>query len=172
VQSGRKSGSDAGRPLKALVSEIEAEVRRFFCGLLSERAFEQSEGGVLTLFNHRGFFSGASWIQIPFEISLDGGAKTGSGVLRFFADTRQKKAEKCTVALDFAGQFYYFVIYLHKECVLYAASGEERAGESAVLKKALEAAFGGKSFSVERAEAGVLSGFYEEDCISAARGSV
>jgi len=56
--------------------------------------------------------------------------------------------------------------------VLYAVSGEERAGESALLEKALEAAFGGKSFSVERAEAGVLSGFYEEDCISAARGSV
>ena len=37
VQSGRQSGSDAGRPLKELVSEIEAEVRRFFCGMLSER---------------------------------------------------------------------------------------------------------------------------------------
>ena len=55
VQSGRQSGSDAGRPLEELVSEIEAEVRRFFCGLLSGRALEQNEGGVLTLFNHRGF---------------------------------------------------------------------------------------------------------------------
>ena len=174
VQSGRQSGSDAGRPLEELVSEIEAEVRRFFCGLLSGRALEQSEGGVLTLFNHRGFSSGASWIQLPFEISLDGGAQTGKGVLRFFTDARQKKAEKYTATLDFAGQFYYFVIYLHKErCrVLYAASGEEHAGESALLKKALEAAFGGKSFSVERAEAGMLSGFYEKSGISVVRGSV
>lgn len=174
VQSGRQSGSDAGRPLEELVSEIEAEVRRFFCGLLSGRALEQSEGGVLTLFNHRGFSSGASWIQLPFEISLDGGAQTGKGVLRFFTDARQKKTEKYTATLDFAGQFYYFVIYLHKEhCrVLYAASGEERAGESALLKKALEAAFGGKSFSVERAEAGMLSGFYEKSGISVVRGSV
>jgi len=201
VQSERQSGSDAERPLKALVSEIEAEVRRFFCGVLSgtkavngatqgetaandteasdaaydaraETALKRRGYGILTLFNHRGFSSGASWIQIPFEISLDGGAKTGSGVLRFFADTRQKKAEKCTVALDFAGQFYYFVIYLHKECVLYAASGEERAGESALLKKALEAAFSGKSFSVERAESKTLSGFYEDGGISAVRGSV
>ena len=175
VQSGRQSGSDAGRPLKALISEIEAEVRRFFCGLLSGRALEQSEGGVLTLFNHRGVSSGASWIQLPFEISLDGGAQTGKGVLRFFTDARQKKAEKYTATLDFAGQFYYFVIYLHKErCrVLYAASGEEHAGEeSALLKKALETAFGGKSFSVERAEAGMLSGFYEKSGISVVRGSV
>nr|WP_180485362.1 hypothetical protein [Treponema socranskii] len=56
--------------------------------------------------------------------------------------------------------------------MLYAVSGEECTGESALLEKALEAAFGGKSFSVERVKAGVLSGFYEEDCISAARGSV
>jgi len=35
VQGRRQSGSDAGRPLKALVSEIEAEVRRFFYGVLS-----------------------------------------------------------------------------------------------------------------------------------------
>ncbi|MFC2477907.1 MAG: hypothetical protein ACFNQG_02640, partial [Treponema socranskii subsp. buccale] len=201
VQSGRKSGSDAGRPLKALVSEIEAEVRRFFFGILSgsraangavqgeaavtdteasdaaydvsaKPALERREGGVLTLFNHRGFSPGASWIQLPFEISLDGGAETGSGVLRFFLDVRQKKAEKCTAMLDFGGKFYCFVIYLHKGRVLYAVSGEECTGESALLEKALEAAFGGKSFSVERAEAGVLSGFYEEDCISAARGSV
>ena len=169
-----RSGSDEGRPLKELVSEIEAEVRRFFCGILSGRALEQSEGGVLTLFNHRGFSSGASWIQLPFEISLDGGAKTGNGVLRFFADARQKKAEKYTATLDLGGQFYYFVIYLHKERsrVLYAASGEEREGESALLKKALEAAFGGKSFSVERTESGVLSGFFEESGISVVRGSV
>lgn len=201
VQSGRKSGSDAGRPLKALVSEIEAEVRRFFFGILSgsraangtvqgeaavtdteasdaaydvsaKPALERRKGGVLTLFNHRGFSPGASWIQLPFEISLDGGAETGSGVLRFFLDVRQKKAEKCTAMLDFDGKFYCFVIYLQKGRVLYAVSGEERTGESALLEKALEAAFGGKSFSVERAEAGVLSGFYEEDCISAARGSV
>ena len=202
------------RPLsKETVSEIEAEVRRFFSGILSGlpadgtqdggaestdaaggagsyeargeaddvhggkgagRTLERTEGGVLTLFNHRGFSSGASWIQLPFEISLDGGAKTGSGMLRFFVDVRQKKAEKCTVTLDFGGQFYYFVIYLHKERsrVLYAASGEERAGERALLKKALEAAFGGKSFSVERTESGVLSGFFEESGISVVRGSV
>ena len=192
------------RPLsKETVSEIEAEVRRFFFGILSgskaangavqgeaavtdteasdaaydvsaKPALERREGGVLTLFNHRGFSSGASWIQLPFEISLDGGAKTGSGMLRFFVDVRQKKAEKCTVTLDFGGQFYYFVIYLHKERsrVLYAASGEERAGERALLKKALEAAFGGKSFSVERTESGVLSGFFEESGISVVRGSV
>ena len=169
-----RSGSDEGRPLKELVSEIEAEVRRFFCGILSGRVLEQSEGGVLTLFNQRGFSSGASWIQLPFEISLDGGDKTGNGVLRFFADARQKKAEKYTATLDLGGQFYYFVIYLHKERsrVLYAASGEEREGESALLKKALEAAFGGKSFSVERTESGVLSGFFEESGISVVRGSV
>ena len=56
--------------------------------------------------------------------------------------------------------------------MLYAASGEERAGESALLKKALEAAFSGKSFSVERAESKTLSGFYEDGGISAVRGSV
>ena len=201
VQSGRQSGSDAGRPLKALVSEIEAEVRRFFCGTLSgkraangavqgktatidteasdaaydvraERALEQREGGVLTLFNHRGFSSGAGWIQIPFEISFDGGAKTGSGVLRFFTDVRQKKAEKCTVTLDFGGQFYYFVIYLQKGRVLYAVQGTDSADESAALEKALEAAFGGKSFTVQQAEAGALSGFYEKSGISVVRGSV
>ena len=196
-----QSGSDAGRPLKALVSEIEAEVRRFFFGILSgsraangtvqgeaavtdteasdaaydvsaKPALERRKGGVLTLFNHRGFSPGASWIQLPFEISLDGGAETGSGVLRFFLDVRQKKAEKCTAMLDFGGKFYCFVIYLHKGRVLYAVSGEERTGESALLEKALEAAFGGKSFSVERAEAGVLSGFYEKSGISVVRGSV
>ena len=201
VQSGRQSGSDAGRPLKALVSEIEAEVRRFFCGTLSgkraangavqgktatidteasdaaydvraERALEQREGGILTLFNHRGFSSGAGWIQIPFEISFDGGAKTGSGVLRFFTDVRQKKAEKCTVTLDFGGQFYYFVIYLQKGRVLYAVQGTDSADESAALEKALEAAFGGKSFTVQQAEAGALSGFYEKSGISVVRGSV
>ena len=84
VQSERQSGSDAEWPLKALVSEIEAEVRRFFCGMLSGRALEQRKCGVLTLFNHRGFSSGASWIQLPFEFSLVGGAQTGKGVLRFF----------------------------------------------------------------------------------------
>lgn len=169
-----QDGIDTGRPLKQLIPEIEAEVRRFFCGILSGRALEQSEGGVLTLFNHRGFSSGASWIQLPFEISLDGGDKTGNGVLRFFADARHKKTEKYTATLDFGGQFYYFVIYLHKERsrVLYASSGEEREGESALLKKALEAAFGGKSFSVERTESGVLSGFFEESGISVVRGSV
>ena len=203
VQSGRQSGSDAGRSLKALVSDIEAEVRRFFCGMLSgkraangavrgktatidteasdaaydvraERALEQREGGVLTLFNHRGFSSGAGWIQLPFEISLGGGEKIGRGVLRFLADARHKKAEKYTATLDFGGQFYYFVIYLHKERsrVLYAASDEGRADESALLEKALKAAFGGKSFSVERVESGVLSGFYEESGISVVRGSV
>ncbi len=172
VQSGRQSGSDAGRPLKALVSEIEAEVRRFFCGMLSGRALEQSEGGVLTLFNHRGFSSGAGWIQIPFEISFDGGAKAGSGVLRFFTDVRQKKAEKCTVTLDFGGQFYYFVIYLQKGRVLYAVQGTDSADESAALEKALEAAFGGKSFSVERSDGSALSGFYEKSGISVVRGSV
>ncbi len=169
-----QDGIDTERPLKDLVPEIESEVRRFFCGVLSGRTLEQSEGGVLTLFNHRGFSSGASWIQLPFEISLDGGDKTGNGILRFFADARQKKAEKYAATLDFGGQFYYFVIYLHKERnrVLYAASGEERAGERALLKKALEAAFGGKSFSVERTESGVLSGFFEKSGISVVRGSV
>ena len=201
VQSGRQSGSDAGRPLKALVSDIEAEVRRFFCGTLSgkraangavqgktatidteasdaaydvraERALEQRECGILTLFNHRGFSSGAGWIQIPFEISFDGGAKTGSGVLRFFTDVRQKKAEKCTVTLDFGGQFYYFVIYLQKGRVLYAVQGTDSADESAALEKALEAAFGGKSFTVQQADGSALSGFYEKSGISVVRGSV
>ena len=196
-----KRGIDTDRPLKALVSEIEAEVRRFFCGTLSgkraangavqgktatidteasdaaydvraERALEQREGGILTLFNHRGFSSGAGWIQIPFEISFDGGAKTGSGVLRFFTDVRQKKAEKCTVTLDFGGQFYYFVIYLQKGRVLYAVQGTGSADESAALEKALEAAFGGKSFSVERSDGSALSGFYEKSGISVVRGSV
>ena len=169
-----QDGIDTERPLKDLVPEIESEVRCFFCGVLSGRTLEQSEGGVLTLFNHRGFSSGASWIQLPIEISLDGGDKTGNGILRFFADARQKKAEKYAATLDFGGQFYYFVIYLHKERnrVLYAASGEERAGERALLKKALEAAFGGKSFSVERTESGVLSGFFEKSGISVVRGSV
>ena len=90
------------------------------------------------------------------------------------ADARHKKAEKYTATLDFGGQFYYFVIYLHKERsrVLYAASDEGRADESALLEKALKAAFGGKSFSVERVESGVLSGFYEESGISVVRGSV
>jgi len=169
-----QSGSDEGRPLKELVSEIEAEVRRFFCGILSGRALEQSEGGVLTLFNQRGFSLGASWIQLPFEISLDGGDKTGNGVLRFFADARQKKAEKYTATLDLGGQFYYFVIYLHKERgrVLYGTSFAPRADESAMLEKALEAAFAGKAFSVERAESGALSGFFEDGGISVVRGSV
>ncbi|MBC6720497.1 hypothetical protein [Treponema sp. Marseille-Q4130] len=196
-----KRGIDTDRPLKALVSEVEAEVRRFFCGMLSgkraangavqgktatidteasdaaydvraERALEQRESGVLTLFNHRGFSSGAGWIQIPFEISFDGGAKTGSGVLRFFTDVRQKKAEKCTVTLDFGGQFYYFVIYLQKGRVLYAVQGTDSADESAALEKALEAAFGGKSFSVERSDGSALSGFYEKSRISVVRGSV
>ncbi|MGI5090991.1 hypothetical protein [Treponema socranskii] len=196
-----KRGIDTGRPLKALVSEIEAEVRRFFCGTLSgkraangavqgktatidteasdaaydvraERALEQRECGILTLFNHRGFSSGAGWIQIPFEISFDGGAKTGSGVLRFFTDVRQKKAEKCTVTLDFGGQFYYFVIYLQKGRVLYAVQGTDSADESAALEKALEAAFGGKSFTVQQADGSALSGFYEKSGISVVRGSV
>ena len=196
-----KRGIDTDRPLKALVSEIEAEVRRFFCGTLSgkraangavqgktatidteasdaaydvraERALEQRECGVLTLFNHRGFSSGAGWIQIPFEISFDGGAKTGSGVLRFFTDVRQKKAEKCTVTLDFGGQFYYFVIYLQKGRVLYAVQGTDSADESAALEKALEAAFGGKSFTVQQADGSALSGFYEKNGISVVRGSV
>ncbi|MGI5096414.1 hypothetical protein IZU27_01915 [Treponema socranskii] len=196
-----KRGIDTDRPLKDLVSDIEAEVRRFFCGTLSgkraangavqgktatidteasdaaydvraERALGQREGGVLTLFNHRGFSSGAGWIQIPFEISFDGGAKTGSGVLRFFTDVRQKKAEKCTVTLDFGGQFYYFVIYLQKGRVLYAVQGTDSADESAALEKALEAAFGGKSFSVERSDGSALSGFYEKSGISVVRGSV
>ena len=56
--------------------------------------------------------------------------------------------------------------------MLYAASDEGRADESALLEKALKAAFGGKSFSVERVESGVLSGFYEESGISVVRGSV
>ena len=140
--------------------------------IVGDRPLTGGESGVLTLFNHRGFSSGASWIQIPFEIALDGGAKTGSGVLRFFADTRQKKAEKCTVTLDFGGQFYCFVIYLHNGRVLYAVSGAKLADESAILEKAFEAAFGGKAFIVERAESGALSGFYEEGGIAAVRGSV
>ena len=219
-QSGGKNENISHtRPLsKETVSEIEAEVRRFFSSILSGlpvdggrdgstqdggaesadtaggagsyeargeaddvhggkragRMLEQAEGGVLTLFNHRGFSSGATWIQLPFEISLDGGVKTGSGVLRFFVDVRQKKAEKCTATLDFGGQVYYFVIYLHKERgrVLYGTSFAPRADESAMLEKALEAAFAGKAFSVERAESGALSGFFEDGGISVVRGSV
>jgi hypothetical protein len=100
----------------SLLNEITAEVKQFFEGIFTGTIpGAESPRGLLTLFNHRGFKNakepGGSWIQIPFEVSLAGGASKGNGILRCFFDNERKKSEKFAVKIDFYVKSYFFVLY-------------------------------------------------------------
>jgi hypothetical protein len=121
--SGRKRNSEhkkiihtADNADSSLISEITDEVRQFFGGIFAGSIpGPESRQGLLTLFNHRGFKddkeSGGSWVQIPFEVSLAGGASHGNGMLRCFFDNGRKKSGKFAVKIDFYMKSYFFVLY-------------------------------------------------------------
>ncbi len=166
--------------------DIADEVRRFFTGIFSGTIpAEPASGGVLTVFNHRGFCKGetpgGTWIQIPFDIFLDGGTREGKGLLRCFLEENHQKSEKFVVKLDFAVKSYFFVLYyLHmgckkiRFCSIPDTSISERENQKSLLKTLLADIFHcDEEIQVEWAESDSLSGFCTDtEYISVVRGAV
>jgi hypothetical protein len=100
--------------------EISKEVTRFFKGVFDGTIPGSAvPGGFLTVFNHRGFSGkgsdGGIWVQIPFDISLDGGLQYGDGMLRCFLQKNHQIYKKIVVKVDFGMKSYSFVLYFVKD---------------------------------------------------------
>ncbi|MCK9169412.1 MAG: hypothetical protein M0P01_03285 [Treponema sp.] len=166
--------------------DITHEVRRFFTGIFKGTIPGKiNSEGFLTVFNHYGF-SGAnndsgSWIQIPFDISLDDGMRQGKGILRCFLQKDHQKNKKFVIKVSFGVKLYFFVLYYIKErcrkirfCIVPNTSVAECEKQKGCLYAVLHKFFDNEeNIEVEWVDHDALSGFCPEDeTVSVVRGVV
>lgn len=166
--------------------DIADEVRRFFTGIFDGTIpAEAAPGGILTVFNHRGFYksetSGGTWIQIPFDILLDGGSREGKGLLRCFLEENHGESKKFVVKIDFDMKSYFFVLYYQNKgcrkirfCVTPETLMSERENQKNLLKTLLTDIFHcNAEIQVEWTESDTFTGFYTDTgLVSVVRGAV
>jgi hypothetical protein len=169
-----------------VITEITAEVKQFFGGIFAGTIpGSESRPGLLTLFNHRGFIddkkSCGSWIQIPFEVSLAGGASQGHGMLRCFFDNERKKSGKFAIKIDFHMKSYFFVLYyVNRVCrkIRFCIDPYDEIHDEPELKEQfhtlLQNIFHGDTpVETEWADSDSLSGFCtDSEPVSVVRGNV
>lgn len=168
------------------ITEITAEVKQFFGGIFAGTIpGSESRPGLLTLFNHRGFIGDkepcGSWIQIPFEVSLGGGASQGKGMLRCFFDKERKKSGKFAIKIDFHMKSYFFVLYyINRVCrkIRFCIDPYDEIHDKPELKNQfhtlLQNIFHGDTpVETEWADSDSLSGFCTDpEPVSVVRGNV
>ncbi|MFA6857491.1 MAG: hypothetical protein WCR31_09800 [Treponema sp.] len=166
--------------------DITDEVHRFFTGIFKGTIpTGMVSEGFLTVFNHKGFsrgkIDGGSWIQIPFDILLDGGTRQGKGILRCFLQKNHQKSEKFVIKVNFDVKLYFFVLYYVNErcrkiqfCIVPHTSVAEREEQKECLYALLHKYFSHEDdIEVEWADHKALSGFCaENESVSVVRGIV
>ena len=180
------SGPLSAVPTDSLVDGIADEVRSFFGALLGGEVPQGAmPADTLALFNHRGFSHGkngnGTWIQLPFEMSIDGGKESGTGVLRCFTADNSEKNGFFSVKIDFSLKSFYFALYYKSEgcrrirySVLPCGSPQETAEQKIRLQTLLQNAFHGECrVEAEWAEPETISAFCTDfGTIPVIRGSV
>jgi hypothetical protein len=186
ADDGRTPELSPGMQSDSLVDGIADEVRSFFGALLGGKVLQgASQAGTLALFNHRGFSHGkdenGTWIQLPFEMSIDGGKETGNGILRCFTAENTEKNGFFSVKIDFSLKSFYFALYYKTEgcrrirySVLPCGSPRETAEQKIRLQTLLQKAFHGECrVEAEWAEPDTISAFCTDfGTIPVVRGSV
>jgi hypothetical protein len=166
--------------------DIADEVHRFFTGIFKGTVPPGGASeGFFTAFNHHGFTRGkidvGSWIQIPFDISLDGGMRQGKGILRCFLQKGYQKNKKFVIKVNFGVKLYFFVLYYVEErcrkiqfCIVPHTYPEEREKQKECFYTLLHIFFTHEEqIEVEWADDNALSGFCpENEAVSVVQGIV
>lgn len=150
--------------------DIVDEVHRYFSGIFNGIIPGGSNReGMLTVFNHRGFFRDdsrrGSWIQIPFEISLDGGNKQGKGLFRCFLEKDFQKDKKIVIKIDFDVKSYFFVLYYNQglcKKIRFRVFPDSLKTEREKLKKNLQILLK----NIFHCDEGIQIGWGDPDCLS------